>query len=194
MDRIMPVTLTGSWVVLEPLAIGHVEDLAAVGLDPDLWQWIPTPVATLADMRRYVEVALEEQARGVSLPFVQRDARTGAVIGSTRYGAIALEHRRVEIGWTWIARSHHRTGVNTEAKYLLLRHAFDTLGLHRVELKTDALNARSRAAITRIGATQEGIFRRHMVTASGRVRDTVYFSVVADEWPAVRERLESRLA
>ena len=137
--------------------------------------------------------SLDEQARGVSLPFVQRDARTGTLIGSTRYGAIVREHRRLEIGWTWIARTHHRTGVNTESKYLLLRHAFEVLGMQRVELKTDALNARSRAAIARIGATQEGIFRRHIITASGRLRDTVYFSVVVDEWPAVRSRLERML-
>ena len=144
-------------------------------------------------MAAYVETALREQASGISLPFAQVERASGRVIGSTRYGNIERAHHRLEIGWTWVARAWQRTAVNTEAKYLLLRHAFETLGCMRVELKTDSLNERSRAAIQRIGAREEGIFRNHMITASGRIRHTVYFSIVDSEWPQVKSRLESRL-
>ncbi|MFI5297045.1 MAG: GNAT family N-acetyltransferase [Polyangiales bacterium] len=184
-----PVTLSGRTVRLEPLSLAHVPGLAAVGLDPALWRWIPTPVATVEEMRAYVATALDAQQRGLALPFALVDRHTEQVIGSTRYGNIDVTHRRVEIGWTWIAASHQRTSVNSEAKLLLLTHAFETLGAIRVELKTDALNERSRRAIRRIGAVEEGTLRRHMITASGRVRDSVYFSVLDDEWPAVRARL-----
>ena len=187
--KLEPVTLTGAVVRLEPLAIGHVEALARVGLDAELWRWIPVQLANVDDMRDYVQAALAEQARGVSLPFAIVELAGNQVIGCTRYGNIDIAHRRLEIGWTWYAPAWQRTGANTEAKLLLLTHAFETLGAHRVELKTDALNQKSRNAIVRIGATQEGIFRRHMITSSGRVRDTVYFSVIDSEWPAVKAKL-----
>ena len=178
---------------LEPLLTAHMAGLAQVGLDEELWRWIPTQVRSVAEMAAYIETALEEQKRGVSLPFAILEKATGRVIGSTRYGNIDRLHHRVEIGWTWVARDWQRTAMNTEAKYLLLRHAFETLGCIRVELKTDSLNEKSRAAILRIGAQQEGIFRNHMITASGRIRHTVYFSILDSEWPAVKVRLESRL-
>lgn len=186
---IRPVVLTGRLVQLEPLSLDHVEDLCVHGLDPQLWRWIPSSVGTAAEMRAYVEAALAEQARGLALPFVIRDRGTGEIVGNTRFGNISAADRRLEIGWTWVASRHQRTGVNTEAKTLLLTHAFETLGAHRVELKTDALNEKSRNAIARIGAVQEGIFRRHIVCASGRVRDTVYFSIIDSEWPAVKAKL-----
>ncbi|MBB2485368.1 GNAT family N-acetyltransferase [Mitsuaria sp. WAJ17] len=187
--NIRPVTLTGRLVQLEPLSLDHVDGLCEQGLEPALWRWIPSSVSTPAEMRDYVEAALTEQARGQALPFVIRELGSGRIVGNTRFGNISAADRRLEIGWTWVAASHQRTGVNTEAKTLLLTHAFETLGAHRVELKTDALNEKSRAAIARIGAVQEGIFRRHMVCASGRVRDTVYFSIIDSEWPAVKARL-----
>jgi len=190
---VSPVTLEGAHVRLEPLAKAHLAGLAAVGLDEELWLWIPVPVRTAEEMAGYIETALEEQERGVSLPFALIEKAARRVVGSTRYGNIDHAHHRVEIGWTWVARECQRTAVNTEAKYLLLRHAFETLGCIRVELKTDSLNERSRTAILRIGAREEGIFRNHMITASGRVRHSVYFSVVDSEWPAVKARLESRL-
>jgi N-acetyltransferase len=190
---IAPVTLTGRYVRLEPLMLEHVAGLAEVGLDADLWKWIPTPVRTPEEMSGYVQTALQEQAAGSALPFALIEESGGRVIGSTRYGNIERVHRRLEIGWTWVARQWQRTAVNTEAKYLLLRHAFETLQCMRVELKTDSLNERSRAAILRIGAYEEGTFRNHMITASGRIRHTVYFSIVDSEWPAVKARLESRL-
>ncbi len=189
-----PVTLEGVQVRLEPLARTHLEGLAAVGLDEELWRWIPTPVGTREEMAAYIETALSEQEHGASLPFAIVEKATGRTIGSTRYGNIDRTHHRVEIGWTWVARERQRTAVNTEAKYLLLKHAFETLGCIRVELKTDSLNERSRAAILRIGAREEGIFRNHIITASGRIRHTVYFSIINSEWPAVKAGLEARLA
>jgi len=188
-----PVTLEGRHVRLEPLQRGHLAGLAAVGLDSELWRWIPTQVRSTEEMAAYIETALEEQERGVSLPFALMEKATGRVIGSTRYGNIERAHRRVEIGWTWVARDWQRTAINTEAKYLLLRHAFETLGCNRVELKTDSLNERSRAAILRIGAREEGTFRNHMITSTGRVRHTVYFSIIDSEWPSVKTRLEAIL-
>jgi N-acetyltransferase len=186
-------TLEGARIRLEPLAEAHHAALCAVGLDPDLWRWVPKPVHTAADMAAYIAVALAERRAGRALPFAIVDKTTGQAIGSTRYGAIEPAHRRVEIGWTWLGRSWQRTGANTEAKYLLLQHAFETLGCIRVELKTDALNERSRAAIRRIGAREEGTLRSHMITASGRIRDTVYYSILDAEWPEVKTVLESRL-
>jgi RimJ/RimL family protein N-acetyltransferase len=190
---VSPVTLEGAQVRLEPLAKAHLAGLAGAGLDEELWRWIPTAVRTRGEMAAYIGTALDEQARGVSLPFAIVEKAAGRAIGSTRYGNIDRTHHRVEIGWTWVARAWQRTAINTEAKYLLLRHAFETLGCMRVELKTDSLNERSRAAILRIGAREEGIFRNHMITESGRIRHTVYFSIIDSEWPAVRARLEAIL-
>jgi N-acetyltransferase len=189
----VPVTLSGSDVRLEPLTLDHVPALARVGLDPALWRLIPTQITSAEEMHTYVATALDDQRRGAALPFAIVDAKSGEVIGSTRFGNIEPAHRRLEIGWTWLARSHQRTCANTAAKRLLLGHAFDVLGANRVELKTDALNETSRNAIARIGGVQEGILRQHVVCASGRVRDTVYFSILATEWPAIRRRLDERL-
>jgi RimJ/RimL family protein N-acetyltransferase len=190
---VSPVILEGVHARLEPLAKAHLAELAQVGLDEELWRWIPTPVRTREEMAAYIETALNEQERGVSLPFAIVDKAAGRAIGSTRYGNIDRTNHRVEIGWTWVARGWQRTAINTEAKYLLLGHAFESLGCMRVELKTDSLNERSRAAILRIGAREEGVFRNHMVTASGRIRHTVYFSIIDSEWPAVKARLEAKL-
>jgi RimJ/RimL family protein N-acetyltransferase len=187
------VTLEGRHVQLEPLSKVHVPGLSEVGLDPELWRWIPVPVTTPQEMAAYVNTALDERERGVSLPFVLIEKSSGRVIGCTRYGNIERAHHRVEIGWTWVATAWQRSAINTEAKYLLLLHAFETLGCVRVELKTDSLNEKSRSAILRIGAKEEGIFRNHMVTSSGRLRHTVYFSILDSEWPGVKRRLEEKL-
>jgi RimJ/RimL family protein N-acetyltransferase len=189
----VPITLSGGFVRLVPLTAEHIEPMFAVASDQDLWRWTTTQIASLDDMRAYVETALASQKEGTALPFATLDAHTGEIIGSTRFANIDRANRRVEIGWTWLRRDRQRTGCNTEAKYLMLSHAFDVLGCIRVELKTDALNARSRAAIRRIGGVEEGILRAHMITASGRLRDTVYYSVLDSEWPAVRARLEDML-
>jgi RimJ/RimL family protein N-acetyltransferase len=190
---VSPVTLEGIHVRLEPLAKAHLKGLAEIGLDEELWQWIPTPVRTTEELTAYIATALNEQEQGMSLPFAIVEKVSSRPIGSTRYGNIDCTHHRVEIGWTWVAREWQRTATNTEAKYLLLKHAFETLGCIRVELKTDSLNERSRSAILRIGAREEGIFRNHMITASGRIRHTVYFSIIDSEWPAVKARLEAKL-
>lgn len=189
-----PATLHGAHVTLEPLSIDHLPALCEVGCDPELWRWTANTAETPEQMRAYVEAALAEAARGVSLPFATVERASGRVVGSTRFGNIDVPNRRAEIGWTWIGRPWQRTAVNTEAKLLMLRHAFETLGCMRVELKTDVLNERSRAAILRLGAREEGIFRKHQVTWTGRVRDSVWFSIVDEEWPEVRRRLEEKLA
>ena len=191
--KVSPVTLTGRHVRLEPLTAAHIEPLFAAASDPELWRWTLTQIASIDDMRDYVTAALDGQRAGTALPFATIDASTGEVIGSTRFGNIDMSNRRVEIGWTWLRRDRQRTACNTEAKYLMLSHAFDVLGCIRVELKTDALNEKSRAAILRIGAVQEGVLRAHMITASGRVRDSVLYSILDREWPGVRGRLEEKL-
>lgn len=188
-----PVTLTGRFVRLEPLSFEHLDDLCAVGLDPELWRWIPNQVGTREQMHGYIETALHEQDAGVSLPFAVIHLESGRAIGSTRYGAINLPNRRVEIGWTWYASAFQRTPVNTECKLLLLTHAFERLGMIRVEFKTDALNEKSRNALARIGGVQEGIFRKHLICDSGRIRDTVYFSVLDVEWPEKKRALEAKI-
>jgi N-acetyltransferase len=191
--KIEPLVLEGRCVRLEPLSRAHLPELCKVGLDEQLWRWIPVPVRTAADMAAYVETALKEQASGIALPFALIEKSSSRAIGSTRYANIERFHRRVEIGWTWIAPPWQRTAVNTEMKYLLLRHAFETLGCMRVELKTDSLNSQSRQAILRIGAREEGTFRSHMITSTGRIRHTVYLSIVQEEWPEVKAKLELRL-
>lgn len=194
MKTLIPVVLEGTHVRLEPMHEDHMAGLLDVGLDAELWRWTVTQIHSRTDMAAYIAAALEHQRQGTDLPFVTIERATGRVVGSTRFGNIDRPNRRVEIGWTWVARPWQRTPINTEAKYLMLRHAFEQFDCNRVELKTDALNEQSRAAILRIGAVEEGILRSHMITENGRVRDTVYYSVLRSEWPHVRERLEARLA
>ena len=192
--NIRPVTLTGTSVRLDPLALDHLDGLCAAGLDDELWRFSVIQVRNRTDLESYLRTALEEQAAGRSLPFTIVSLLDQTVVGCTRYGNIDPSNRRVEIGWTWVGRRWQRSAVNTEAKLLLLTHAFDTLGCMRVEFKTDQLNERSRQALRRIGAVEEGVLRRHMLTDQGRWRDSVYYSIVADEWPAVRAALRQRLA
>jgi len=189
-----PVTLEGRTVRLEPLGPTHHAALCAIGLDPELWGLIPYRVTTPDEMVAYIQTALDAQKAGTALPFATVHVTSGQVIGSTRFMNIDVPNRRVEIGATWIAAPWRRTAVNTEGKYLMLRHAFETLGCVRVELKTDVLNQRSRNAILRIGAKEEGILRQHVVTWSGRLRDSVYFSILDSEWPRVKQDLEQKLS
>jgi N-acetyltransferase len=189
-----PVTLEGEWVRLEPMSIDHLADLIAVGLAPELWRWTLSVIATPDDMRRYVEAALAGRASAGDLPLVTIERRTAKVVGSTRFLAVEASHRRLEIGYTWVAPAWQRTAINTEAKLLMLRHAFEALGANRLEFKTDSLNEQSRTALLGIGAVEEGILRNHMISQGGRLRHSVYYSVIAAEWPAVRQRLERRLA
>jgi RimJ/RimL family protein N-acetyltransferase len=189
-----PVTLQGQYIRLEPLKMEHFDSLWSVGQDPELWKWTAYKINTPEKMRTYLRAALDGQELGVALPFVTIWQATDEIVGSTRFGNIDAPNHRVEIGWTWIGKPWQRTPVNTEAKFLMLKHAFEVWQCIRVELKTDKLNTRSREAILRLGAKEEGIFRHHMITDSGRLRDTVYFSIIDDEWPDVKARLQALLA
>lgn len=191
---IQPITLEGLMVRLEPLALSHHAQLCKAGLDFDLWRWATQNIRTPKDMQAYIEQALSEQAKGTSLPFATIDRGSGEAVGSTRYLNIDPANLRLEIGATWLAKRWQRTGANTEAKYLMLRHAFERLGCMRVEFKTDSLNQQSRDAILDLGATEEGLLRNHMLAWSGRVRHTVYYSIIDSEWPEVKARLEKKLA
>jgi RimJ/RimL family protein N-acetyltransferase len=192
----LPLTLEGSVVRLEPICPEHAElfwEVAQNDLE-DIFRWIPSSMKTREDFQRLIDKAFAEQERGESIVFATVARASGRVIGSTRFMNIDRVNRRVEIGWTWIAPAWQRTAVNTEAKYLMLRHGFEVWGCVRVELKTDALNQKSRNAILRIGAKEEGTLRRHVVTWTGRIRDSVYFSILDDEWPAVKATLEARIS
>jgi N-acetyltransferase len=191
--KIEPVLLENEFVSLVQLGSEHLEALCEVGLEEAIWSWSPEQIATPEAMRRYVETALDERKRGVSMPFVTIEKATKKVVGATRFGNIDAINRRTEIGWTWINPAWQRTYVNTNAKLLMLTHAFETWKCIRVEFKTDTLNEKSRNAILRLGAEQEGIFRQHMICASGRLRDSVYFSILDNEWQNVKENLLRKL-
>jgi len=186
--------LDGDVVQLVPLTVGHVDALWEVGFDAEIWRWMPKGVRDRGTMQEWVEEALTSQGAGLAIPFATTLRETGKVIGSTRFMNIDASHRRAEIGATWITPAWQRSRVNTEAKYLMLRYAFEEQQRRRVEFKTSSQNVKSRAAILRLGATEEGTFRKHMIQEDGSNRDTVYFSIVDDEWPAVKARLETVLA
>lgn len=183
--------LCGRAVRLEPLALEHVDALWAVAQAPELWELTSSSVRSRDEMRAYVEEALAAAERGSALPFVTRLASSGTLIGSTRFANFEAAHARVEIGWTWITPAHQRTAANAEAKLLMLRQAFEVWGLNRVELKTDVLNQRSQRAMERLGLVREGVLRRHMITSSGRVRDTLYFSAIREEWPGLSAHISA---
>jgi RimJ/RimL family protein N-acetyltransferase len=187
------VTLEGRHVRLVPLEKGDVEALTRVALDPRIWEFSRTTLASAADVETYVARALEQRRAGTALPFVTFDLRSGRAIGSTRFENIDLENRRAEIGWTWLNPEWWRTPINTEAKYLMLRHAFERWRCVRVEFKTLKTNERSRVAVTRIGAKEEGTLRRRLLHKNGSFVDAVYYSILDDEWPEVKRRLEERL-
>jgi RimJ/RimL family protein N-acetyltransferase len=185
--------LTGAVVRLEPLGEHHWPGILAVGQDPDLWQWTIDRGDTPAGLRRWFDTAVTAAAEGRAVPYATILCASGQVVGSSRFGDLDGVNRHVEIGWTWVAPAWQRSAVNTEAKYLMLRHAFEAWRCHRVQLKTDALNTRSRSAMLRIGAREEGVFQRFQVSQGGRVRDTAWFAITDLEWPDVKSRLERRL-
>jgi RimJ/RimL family protein N-acetyltransferase len=189
-----PKHLTGEVVRLEPLSLDHVPGLAAAGRDENIWQYMVYGVVkTEEQMRLWVQHLLEAQAAGTDLPFAVIHLPTGQVAGSTRYMEIRPADRGLEIGGTWYGVAYQRTAVNTECKYLLLKHAFETLGCIRVQLKTDLRNVHSQHAIERLGAVKEGVLRNHMVLPDGTVRHSVYYSIIESEWPAIKARLEAML-
>jgi len=187
--QIEPVTLEGQQVRLEPMSLAHVPALWRVGAHEDIWRYMPYAMGSEDDMRAYIEAELARQQAGLVVRFVTIAKAIDQPVGSTSYLNIDRHHRRVEIGGTWITPAWQRSAINTEAKYLQLRHAFETLGCIRVEFKTDSLNTKSRQALARLGATEEGTFRNHMVMPSGRLRHSVYFSITNDEWPRVKTHL-----
>jgi RimJ/RimL family protein N-acetyltransferase len=191
---IQPVTLAGQHVRLVPLAPDHFAALVEIGVGHEIFRWFPYALETREQLETYLRGCLTMMEVGGLIPFTTIEQATNRVIGQTCFLNIDVGNRRLEIGGTWLGVEWQRTPCNTEAKFLQLRHCFEDLQCVRVEFKTDSLNARSRAALGRIGATEEGTLRSHMVCPGGRLRDSVYFSVVAHEWPQVKSRLEKMLA
>jgi len=191
---VRPVTLQGRIVRLEPLSQDHAEGLAEVGLDPAVWRWTIARPMDLAGIRAWIAAALAARETGAEMPFATVDQATGRPIGSSRFLTIVPEHRRLEIGWTWVAPAWQRRGANQEAKYLQLCHAFEDLGANRVEFKTDSRNEKANPALLSIGATFEGTFRNHMIMPDGPLRHSNYYSVIVGEWPRVKSMLEGRIA
>jgi RimJ/RimL family protein N-acetyltransferase len=190
---VAPVTLDGRIVRLEPLSLAHLEGLAEVAFDPAIWRWTIARPTDLDGLKAWLDAALAARAAGTELPFATIDVATGRPIGSTRFLSIVPEHRRLEIGWTWVAPAWQRRGANQEAKYLQLRHAFEDLAANRVEFKTDSRNEKANPALLSIGATFEGTFRNHIVMPDGPLRHSNYYSVVIEDWPRVKAMLEARI-
>jgi RimJ/RimL family protein N-acetyltransferase len=191
-EPLQPVVLKNAFVRLEPLRLDHAADLAALTVRTGVTRWFPEPLETSAILDKYVAEAVRQAEAGTALPFAIVDP-DGPVVGCTRYMNIAADHKRLEIGSTFVGAPWQRSATNTAAKLLLLGHGFERLGCVRIELKADARNMKSRNAILRLGATEEGTFRRHVICSDGYMRDTVYFSILADEWPAIKARLTARL-
>ncbi len=194
-EWVRPVTLSGKFVRLEPLEKRHAEGLLAAGGDEAVWRYMPRgPIRTIEAARAYVESArVQPPGEGPQLPFAVFDLASGELAGSTRFLDIRAEHRGLEIGWTWYAARFQRTAVNTECKLLLLAHAFEVLGALRVQFKTDHANERSQRALERTGAVREGVLRNHRIRPDGTMRHSVYYSIIAEEWPAARQRLTRML-
>ena len=192
--NLSPVALFGQRVMLEPMNERHADDLLTAASHDDIWEFLdePTP-RTSEQIRKLISDAQSAQARGDRLPFAIIDATTGVAIGSTSYIDIRPQDRGLEIGWTWITPGSWGNGVNTEAKYLLLRYAFEQQDAIRVAIKTDARNVRSKRAIEKLGASFEGVWRNHRILSSGLYRDTAYYSIIASEWPLIRPQIETRL-
>lgn len=189
-----PVTLEGKWARLEPLTLAHAPQLFDASQDSEIWAYMPVPTPkSVDDVRAWIQDALITQERGLFLPFAIIDLATNRTVGSTRYLDISAPDRHVEIGWTWLGKNYWRTPINTECKYLLLKHAFETLGCIRVSLKTDLRNERSQRAIERIGAQREGVWRRVVIMHDGYQRSSVFYSILDDEWANVKKRLEEMM-
>ncbi len=187
----LPVTLAGNLVRLEPIALAHAADLYAAGAEESVWRYAARPaLSSVCDAEGWIQACLEELAAGTRVTFAVVHLETGKAVGSTAYIDIVREHRTLEIGMTWYGTAWQRTGVNTECKYLLLGYAFEDLAARRVTLKSDSRNERSRRAILRLGAVEEGTLRNHRIARDGVDRHTVYYSVIESEWPAVKKRLE----
>ena len=192
-DWVRPVTLEGSIVRLEPISVEHLDGLAEVAFDPAIWRWTLARPTDIDGLRAWMDTAIANMAAGSELPFVTVDVATGQPVGSSRFMSIVPEHRRLEIGWTWVASGWQRRGANQEAKYLQLKHAFEELGANRVEFKTDSSNEKANPALLSIGATFEGTFRNHMIMPDRRLRHSNYYSVAVEDWPDRKAMLEERI-
>lgn len=190
----MSLVLEGRYVRLEPPSHAHSPDLAMVALDPELWRWTTVQIHSVDDLNAYIDEIIALRASGAAIPFIAVDRASGRAIGGTRFANIDPQNRRVEIGWTWLGRPYQRRAFNTEAKLLMLGHAFDQMNCIRVEFRVNALNMKSREAVARIGAREEGTLRHHMILPDGRTIDWVYYSILREEWPDVRVGLETMLA
>lgn len=191
--EITPVVLMGDRVKLEPMEVYHEQELLDAGNNPDIWAYMPMKVQSIEDMKHLVDGALQARGHGSEFPFVIIDKDSGKIVGSTRFLNISIPNRNLEIGSTWLSPTVWRTRINTECKYLLLKHCFEILGTIRVQLKTDSRNVRSQQAIERLGAVKEGVLRNHMIMPDGYLRDSVFYSVIDREWEQVKEKLESML-
>lgn len=191
--KIERVTLEGDLVRLLPMNEDHVHALYKIGSNREIWRWTTSNIEKFEDMENYVRTALAERDQGLALPFVTVDKASNEIVGSTRFGNISIQNRNAEIGWTWINPKWQRTYINTEAKLLMLTHAFETWKCIRIEIITDFYNEQSRNAILRLGAKQDGIFRNHLIVDSGRIRDSVIFSIIDSDWPEVRENLKQKM-
>ena len=190
---VAPVVLEGRLVRLEPMRMEHLPALMEIAFDPGIWRWMRSLVRTGDDLRRWMESALADAAAGSAMPWVTIDRRSGKVAGSTRFMDIHRGNRTLEVGGTWLHPDYQRSGVNVEAKYLQLRHAFETMGAVRVALKTHHKNLKSQRAILALGAKPEGTFRNHMIMPDGSARHSMWFSIIREEWPEVKQQLEERM-
>ena len=192
--NVSPVTLVGKRVQLEPMTLEHLPAMMALVAEADLWRWIPWPMKTESDLRGFMQAVLAQQAAGTAMPWVTRELATDRIVGCTRFSDIQKDHKTLELGGTVLLRDCQGTGLNVEAKYLQLRHAFETMGAMRVALKTHHENLRSQSAMRAMGAKEEGTFRNHMLMPDGSVRHSVWFSVIREEWPQTKAHLEARMA
>ncbi len=191
--QVEPVVLQGQRVRLEPITLDHLPELAEVAFAPELWQWTTVRIDTTEDLRAYMLAGIVLAQTGSAMPWITRSLADGRVVGSTRFADINREYRTMELGWTWVHPGYQRTGINVEAKYLQLTHAFEVMGAHRVALKTHHNNLKSQQAMRDMGAKYEGTFRNHMIMPDGSLRHSVWFSVIRDEWPEVKAGMEDRM-
>jgi RimJ/RimL family protein N-acetyltransferase len=191
--KVAPVVLEGTLVRLEPLSMEHLPALSAIAFDPQIWRWMTDPVRTERDLHGFIQSGLDIAAAGTGMPWATRSKKDNRIIGSTRFADIQTRHRTLEIGWTWIHPDYQRSGINVEAKYLQLRHAFEVMNARRVAFKTHQLNLKSQTAIQALGAKPEGVFRNHVIMSDGSARHSHWYSIIDEEWPEVKARLEARL-
>jgi RimJ/RimL family protein N-acetyltransferase len=192
--QVAPVTLEGKLVRLEPLSMEHYSALAEIAFNPEIWRWMTDPMKSESDLRRYIQAGIDAAAAGAAMPWATRSKKDNRIIGSTRFADIQTFHRTLEIGWTWMHPDYQRSGINVEAKYLQLRHAFEVMGARRVAFKTHQQNLKSQTAIQALGAKHEGVFRNHVIMPDGSTRHSYWYSIIAEEWPDAKARLEDRMA